>query len=260
MIENKINDIEEELSKSKKSYDRKGLISLLGTVFFASCGITLLFGLPICGLSMLGISAGLLSTNRNIKTRKQQAERRLNQEISHLKKVESNGLNASKEMELKRKNKLNQLIVALKNSNKRLKAAKTKNNLAILGLGLSAIFTPIVPVIGLAGSAIFAVTKAYTGNKLNNQNEKVETLLNRIHNIGNDIDIIIDKSKNIQSKQKKTQQTSRRVNQQAVKSKGGTQRPTFNRNESIVKQYIDQMASLKTDSRSSTEKPVQKTK
>lgn len=232
-------ELEAEIKEVEKKYDRKDLLAMLGSVFFASFGIMSLFGLPIQGLAMICISLGLVKTKSEISKRKQITIDRLNREIGHIKKVETEGLNASPELNAKRKDKLVNLALAARKNDKKLKDVKTSNNFALLGLGLSAVFSAIIPPIGLVSSAIFTIAKAYTESKLTSVKEEHDNLMNRINNIHNDLKIIESRPATsttrkrpvpISDASKKKKAVPKRVPQQA-----------FSKNESIVQQYIDMM-------------------
>lgn len=232
-------ELEAEIKEVEKKYERKDLLAMLGSIFFASFGIMSLFGLPVQGLAMICISLGLVKTKSEISKRKQITESRLNRELDHIKKVEAEGLNASPELNAKRKDKLVNLALAARKNNKKLKDVKMSNNFALLGLGLSAVFSAIIPPIGLVSSAIFTIAKAYTESKLTNVKEEHDNLMNRINNIHNDLKIIESqpakvttrkKSVPISDVSKKKRIAPKRVPQQA-----------FSKNESIVQQYIDMM-------------------
>lgn len=233
-------ELEAEIKEVEKKYERKDLLAMLGSIFFASFGIMSLFGLPIQGLAMICISLGLVKTKSEISKRKQITESRLNRELDHIKKVEAEGLNASPELNAKRKDKLVNLALAARKNNKKLKDVKTSNNFALLGLGLSAVFSAIIPPIGLVSSAIFTIAKAYTESKLTSVKEEHDNLMNRINNIHNDLKIIESMPSSSNARKKAVTTASPSIKKKTV-PRSVPKQQQFSKNESIVQQYIDMM-------------------
>lgn len=236
-LEEELNVIDEEIKKVSKKYDRKELLSLLGTVFFTTLGTFTVFTIPLLGAALFGGAIASFESKLSNKKRMENELGRLTREKKHISKVLTTGLNTSKELTQKRIRKVNSLIAENNKKTKKYKRWKKANDVALAGVGISLAVATFIPVIGLAAAAVTTGAKLIASNRLNRSHEELQINKNRVNNLITDINTI----KLAESSARKRSKQSSPVKQQAPRK---TAEKT-SQNAQSVQAYIDKLSQAK---------------
>ena len=251
-INNELENLEKEEEKLQK-YERIDFISMLASTFLGTMAACTIFILPPLGLAT-GAGFGWFYYQRKKQSKiKNQILNRINQEKSHLKKINpviDSKLNKKREKKLKKikkvidsklKKKKKKKVELLKQLQK--EKEKKVNRLsriskisAMLTIG-GAIATVFVPPLAIASAAGLAAT-ILGGNLHTRKHQENEVLKNRIHNLETDIDIVeIEKEELKKSKEKQKQKKSNNI-----KEKENTKNLE---QEKMVDEYISNLEKTK---------------
>ena len=232
-INNELENLEKEEEKLQK-YERIDFISMLASTFLGTMAACTIFILPPLGLAT-GAGFGWFYYQRKKQSKiKNQILNRINQEKSHLKKI--NPVNDSK-LNKKREKKVELLKQLQKEKEKKVnRLSRISKISAMLTIG-GAIATVFVPPLAIASAAGLAAT-ILGGNLHTRKHQENEVLKNRIHNLETDIDIVeIEKEELKKSKEKQKQKKSNNI-----KEKENTKNLE---QEKMVDEYISNLEKTK---------------
>lgn len=196
-INDKIAEVEEKIKKTTSRNSKIRLIEDLICTFFGILGgIIFIGGVIPSGIGCLSLAImSFLSKDYNKKKTTDKITN-LNFEKAHLIKVKTEGINASRELNTKRKRK----IYELKKEQEKLNKENKKKNkiLAISGATIivGGILYPVVGIIIAGGVGLLSGMVAGKTAKAKLENNKVQARLStRIANLKNDLSIIAKSSK-----------------------------------------------------------------
>lgn len=238
LLEDQKTTINTLIKDTKKKYDKKELIALLGSIFFGTMGLLTIISMPLYGASLLGAALGCLLKKNSLDKREERELRKYDKEKKHIDKITTKGLDARREINQKRIKTINSLLEENKEKTDNYKRQRISDNLSLLGLGLSVVFTTLVPVVGIIGTGLFTAAKIYTGSKLDESHKELELNRLRANNIITDINTI----KTIQNNTRNRNQTSKsRTPIKAKKQVQKTSSEVDKRNHQAVEEYLKKL-------------------
>lgn len=244
-LENQKATIDLLIKDTKKKYDRKELISILGSVFCGTVGLFTLISMPLYGVSLLATALGLFLKKKSLDSREKRELLKYEKEKRHIDKISKEGIDVRSETTKKRINKINGLLAENKKKNKTYKDTKLSDNLALFGLGFSVLVTTLIPIVGIIGSGLFTIAKIYTGEKLEKAHEELELNRLRANNIITDINTIKMVQNNTRKKKQTKpvqKQTSRTASKERKISQEPQRRKIDEKNHQAVEEYIRKLS------------------
>lgn len=248
-----INSQKEKIRDDRKNtYNKREIIVTgagLASVALGVFTIVGLFSFPAFALtSAIGTGAGLIARKKYEKLYNEKLKRLENEE-NHLDKLSKNVPNATTELNRKRVKKLKALENKNKSTESSYETAKSINGVAavaeIAGIGLTFI-NPMFSLIGFGGLALNLIN---THNMIVKNKENQETI-NRINNIDNDLQVIINDERDKQGQRIGTRKVMKPQTTQNTK-----QKTISNKNVQAVNNYVNNLANQKVQT-----KPYQKRK
>ena len=248
-INSQLTNLKEEKKKIEKSKDIAVTTAGLATVAFGICTIGGLFAFPGFALSALVGTGASLIARRKYQKLYDDREKRLDNEINHLEKISKKTPNATTELNRKRVKKIKALKNRKQNTESSYEGAKSINGVAVItelaGIGLSFV-NPMFSLLGFGGLALNLINTHNMISK-NKQNEEIK---NRINNITNDLEVIINEDRDKQGQRIGTRKVMKPKEEQNTNTKVENKE-----NERIVDIFLNNMAN-----KNQTNNPTQKVK
>lgn len=240
MKERYINSQKEKICEERKKLNNKKEIATtaagLATVAFSVFTIVGLFSFPAFALaSGIGTGVGLIARKKYEKLYDERLQR-LENEDNHLSSLSEKVPTATTELNKKRVKKLKALKNKKKSTESSYEGAKSINGVAavaeIAGIGLTFI-NPLFSIIGFGGLALNLIN---THNMIVKNKENQQTI-NRIDNIVNDLEVIINDDRDKQGQRIGTRKVMKPTQTQNTK-----QKTISNNNVQAVNNYVNNLA------------------
>lgn len=157
--DNEKRKIDSNLTKIKQRKEKSNRLYNLATIFTGVMGACLLFGNPLLGIPMLGVSASFYLGKNNLLKSLDRSEKRLNAEKKHIEDMVQKGVNISPNVNAQRKVKIDTLEKKRQCEEAEYLSSESKKNFAnCLVAGTTAVawifMNPILSILPCACAGI----------------------------------------------------------------------------------------------------------
>ena len=240
-IQSQLTTINEKLEENTKMKSNIKLISDLMAIALITFTIGGAFSFPPFALaSGICLGASIIAKKKYNQIYSDKIER-LNKEKKHLETISNEVPTASTELNKKRMKKIKALRNAKKDAESSYETSKSINGLAHVIETTGVVLSFVNPWFSLIGFGGLVVNTINSKNMIKKNKEK-ETIENRINNIENDLQVIINEERDKQGQRIKTRKVMK-------PEKENKKTKTNTLNQQAVDKYVDNLANQNKDNK-----------